>query len=141
MPQVRSVHFESSPVTFEERPDGTVYVTPTTRLGSYPDRLTDRLDHWAEQAPDRTFIAERNNDDSWRELTYAQTRSLVRSTAQALIDRELNGERPVAILSGNDIEHALLGLAAQYAGVPYAPPVTEVKALLSQGGPVHVKPG
>src|SRR5207253_6500566 len=28
---------------------------------------------------------------------------------------------PVAILSSNDIEHALLGLAAMYIGVPYAP--------------------
>ena len=30
-------------------------------------------------------------------------------------------ERPLAVLSGNDIEHALLGIGAMYAGVPYAP--------------------
>src|SRR5215470_5181088 len=30
-------------------------------------------------------------------------------------------ERPIAILSGNDIEHALLALAAAYVGIPHAP--------------------
>ena len=37
------------------------------------------------------------------------------------LERELSPERPIAILSGNDIEHALLGLAAMHVGVPYAP--------------------
>ena len=26
-------------------------------LGPYPERITDRLDHWADAAPDRTFLA------------------------------------------------------------------------------------
>ena len=45
----------------------------------------------------------------------------VRAIAAALLERELSPERPIAILSGNDIEHALLGLAAMHVGVPYAP--------------------
>ena len=39
----------------------------------------------------------------------------------ALLERDPSPERPIAILSGNDIEHALLGLAAMYVGIPYAP--------------------
>jgi feruloyl-CoA synthase len=38
-----------------------------------------------------------------------------------LLERNLSAERPIAILSGNDLEHALLGLAANYVGIPYAP--------------------
>ena len=45
----------------------------------------------------------------------------VRRLAQALLDRRLSPERPIVILSGNSIEHALLALAAMYAGVLYAP--------------------
>ena len=45
----------------------------------------------------------------------------VRRIATALLRRELSPERPIVILSGNDIEHALLGLAAMYVGIPYAP--------------------
>ena len=67
------------------------------------------------------FLAQRAADGSWRKLTYAQALSQVRSIAQSLLTRRLSAERPIAILSGNDIEHALLGLAAMMIGVPYAP--------------------
>jgi feruloyl-CoA synthase len=72
-------------------------------------------------APDRVFLAQRARDGSWRKVAYRDAWLQVRSIAQALIDRKLSVARPVAILSGNDIEHALLGLAAMMAGVPYAP--------------------
>ena len=45
----------------------------------------------------------------------------MRRVAQALLDRGLSSERPVVILSGNSIEHALLALAAMYSGVIYTP--------------------
>ena len=128
--RARAVSFVSSPVTFDARPDGTVYVTPTLALPPYPVRLTDRLDHWAEVAPDRVFIAQRDEEDHWRTVTYAELRHAVRAIGQALLDRGLGPERPVAILSGNDIEHALLGLAAMYVGVPYAP-ISPAYSLLS----------
>jgi feruloyl-CoA synthase len=47
--------------------------------------------------------------------------SEVRRIATALLQRELSPERPIAVLSRNDIEHALLGLAAMYTDIPYAP--------------------
>ncbi len=54
-------------------------------------------------------------------MTYAQALAFVRAIGEALLRRDLSAERPIAILSGNDIEHALVGLAANYVGVPYAP--------------------
>ena len=45
----------------------------------------------------------------------------MKAIAASLLQRNLSPERPLAILSGNDIEHALLGLAAMHVGIPYAP--------------------
>ncbi len=105
----------------DRKPDGTIYLRSPHPLGPYPDKLTQRLEHWAKAAPDRVFLAQRAADGSWRKLTYAQTLAQVRAIAQALLARKLSPERPIAILSGNDLEHALLGLAAMMTGVPYAP--------------------
>ena len=107
-------------VTVERRPDGALLVRSPHPLGSYPRAMTDWLDHWAKVAPDRVFVAERAGA-AWRKVTYAQARDAARSIAQGLIDRGLDVERPVAILSGNSVDHALVGLGAMIAGVPYAP--------------------
>jgi len=107
-------------VTVERRADGSMIVSSPEPLAAYPRSMTDWLDHWARAAPDRVFLAERAGR-GWREVTYAQAREYARRVAQAIIDRGLNAERPVAILSGNSVDHALIGLGAMIAGVPYAP--------------------
>ncbi|MDB5070285.1 MAG: feruloyl-CoA synthase [Candidatus Eremiobacteraeota bacterium] len=100
-------------------------------LGAYPEKLTARLEHWARNAAGRTFLAERvRGGDGWRSVTYGEALATVRAIAQALLDRKLSRERGVAILSENAIDHALLGLAAQIAGVPYAP-VSPAYSLMS----------
>jgi feruloyl-CoA synthase len=109
-------------VIVERRPDGAMLARSPHPLGSYPRAATDWLDHWAKVAPERVFLAERERaGGSWRKVTYAEARAASRSIAQALIDRDLSVERPVAILSGNSVDHALVGLGAMIAGVPYAP--------------------
>ena len=100
--------------------NGAIYVRPQSTLAAFPVRLTERVEHWARIAPDRVFLAAREGDD-WRRLTYARTLEAVGSIGQSLLDRGLSVERPVAILSGNDLDHALLALAALHVGVPYAP--------------------
>jgi len=119
--QVRKVNVLGAEAIFDRRADGTMYVRSPRPLGPYPEKLTERLEHWAEEAPDRVFLAQRASTGAWRTVTYAETMRGVRSIAQALIDRGLNAGRPVAILSGNGIEHALIALASMYAGVVYAP--------------------
>lgn len=105
----------------EHRPDGAMIVRTVQRLGAYPRRMTDRLEHWSAAAPDRVWLACRGADGNWRKVTYSAGLALVRSLGQALLDAGVTAERGVAVLSGNDIEHALLMMAAQYVGVPYAP--------------------
>jgi feruloyl-CoA synthase len=101
--------------------EGSIYLRPETPLGDYPRSLTDRLDEWAAREPSRTFLAQREPEGGWRTLNYAEFRRAARAVAQALIDRGLSAEHPVVVLSGNDMEHALVEVGAMYAGIPYAP--------------------
>jgi len=118
---VREIRLAPTDVILERKPDGTIYVRSKLELGPYPRRMTDRLDYWAAHTPDRTFLAQRTKEGPWRRLTYADAAAQARRIGQALVQRPLSTNRPIAILSGNDIEHALLGLGAMYAGVPYSP--------------------
>jgi feruloyl-CoA synthase len=117
--------------TFEARADGSTWVTSTETLQPYAQRLTDRLLYWAEAAPQRTLVAKRVDRGDWRRVSYAEALRAARSIAQALLDRGLSVDRPVAILSDNDIEHLLITLGAMLAGVPFAP-VSPAYSLLSQ---------
>lgn len=114
----------------DTRADGTVYVRSLIPLPPVAKRLTDRLDHWASAAPDRIFLAQRDASGGWRSVTYRQARSEIYNLAQALLDRNLSVERPLAVLSGNDIEQGLLSLAAMLVGVPFVP-VSPAYSLIS----------
>ncbi|MEZ5738875.1 MAG: AMP-binding protein [Burkholderiaceae bacterium] len=101
-------------------PDDT-RVMSTEALLDYPARLTDRVEHWAARAPERTVVARRGADGAWQTVSYRQMLARVRALGQALVDRGLGADRPVAILSGNSIEHFTLALACQWVGVPHTP--------------------
>jgi len=105
----------------ERRADGAVLLRPTAELAPYPRRVTDMLELWAAKTPASTFVARRGPDGSWQHVSYAQALNQVRRLAGGLARLGLNAERPLLILSGNGIEHLLLGLAAMYVGVPYCP--------------------
>jgi feruloyl-CoA synthase len=114
----------------ERRPDGAILARSPHPLGPYVRTAADWLDRWAAVTPERVFLAERQREKHWRTITYGAARQMARSIAQGLIGRGLNVERPVAILSGNSVDHALIGLGAMIAGVPYAP-VSAPYSLLS----------
>jgi feruloyl-CoA synthase len=119
---LRPVRLAAPDCTVERRPDGTLLIRARAELGPCPGRITERLIHWAERTPDRVFMADREPaSGAWRTMTYAQTLARVRAIGTALLRRDLSAERPIMILSGNDIEHALLGLAAVHVGIPHAP--------------------
>src|SRR6516162_7248731 len=128
---LRPVRLGPASVEVERKPDGTMLLRSPRALEPYPKNLTERLAHWASAAPERVFLAQRDGTGQWRAITYAATFAAVRAIAAALLKRGLSAERPVAILSGNDIEHALLGLAAIHVGIPYAP-ISVPYSVLSQ---------
>jgi feruloyl-CoA synthase len=117
----RSVALGPRAVALQRRSDGTIVLRSTTDLAPYPVRFTEPLFAAAHAHPQRLFLAERAPDGQWRQLTYAQAAQAVRSIGAALLARGLSLERPIAILSGSSIEHALLALAAMHVGISFAP--------------------
>ncbi|MDM0043164.1 feruloyl-CoA synthase [Variovorax dokdonensis] len=130
----RRLEFGVTRGVLREGAPGVRYLEAEVPLAPYCERITDRLRHWAEVAPQRTMIARRErlpdgSTGDWIHVTYAQALDAARRIGQALIDRGLSQERPVAILSENGIEHALLKLGCLYAGVPHcsvSPPYSVV---------------
>jgi feruloyl-CoA synthase len=125
-PKFRPLKFGVTRVRLRDGVPGTHYLSAEQPLEAFPDRMTDRLQHWAQTIPDRSFMARRIKQadgtlGDWKHITYAQAWATARCIAQSLIDRGLNAERPIVILSENSLEHALLALGAMVAGVPYVP--------------------
>ncbi len=111
---IRPVNVADADTVLRHGADGTIYVQSPQALGPYPTRLTDRLEHWAAVAPDRTFLAQRRRV---RTATGGTCPTATHSSACAgsrrrLLRRQLSVERPILILSGNGIDHGLLALAA-----------------------------
>jgi feruloyl-CoA synthase len=125
-PKFRPMRFGVTRVTLRDGAPGVHYLRADQALQEIPARMTDRLAHWANVAPDRTFMARREkladgNTGAWLHLSYGQAWATARNIAQGLIDRGLSEERPVVILSENGLEHALLALGCMIAGVPFVP--------------------
>ena len=125
-PQFRPLRFGVTRVTLQDGVPGTHYLKADQELQAFPDRLTDRMQHWAQHKPDQSLFARRvkladGSLGDWRHVTYAQAWRTARNIAQGLINRGLNAERPVVILSENSLEHALLALGCMVAGVPFVP--------------------
>jgi feruloyl-CoA synthase len=104
--------------TVDRRADGSVVLRSTEALRWYPPRLSDCLERYAQEAPERVFAAQRAGDGEWRELSYARMLDRARSIGQALVDLGLSADRPIAILSDNDLEHLSIMMGAMWAGVP-----------------------
>jgi feruloyl-CoA synthase len=123
MPTPPLRHVDLGPLHIEvaRGPHRAITARSPLPLEAYDAKVTAWLDLWAARAPSRIFLAERDPMGDWQSLTYAEVRARTRALAQALLGRGLGPERPLVILSGNSIAHALLGLAAHYVGIPYAP--------------------
>jgi feruloyl-CoA synthase len=136
IPKFRPLTFGVTRVALSDGASGVHYLQAEQALQAFPDRITDRLVHWASTAPERTFMARREKladgtTGDWKHISYAQAWTTARSIAQSLVNRGLSAERPVVILSENDLEHAMLALGCLVAGVPFVP-TSPAYSLISQ---------
>lgn len=115
--KIKTIHVD---IKKEIRADGSILLQSTEPVEPHPYRLTEPFINWATVAPDRIFIGQKNNEGNWYTLTYSETFLKVKSIAQAILDRKLSAQTPIAILSENSIEHALLALACLHIGIPYS---------------------
>ena len=125
-----ALRYAPARVTVEKRADGTMVVRSPEPLKPYARCVGDWLKQWYEKAPDRAFLAERKGE-GWRRLSYRDALSDARRIGQALLERGLGPDKPVAILSDNGIDHALLALGAMQVGVPVAP-ISPAYSLMSK---------
>ena len=123
--------FAAPQVRLTRRDDGALLLSSPYVLQAYPRCVGVDLEHWADTAPDRLFLAERGPNGQWRELRYGDARRQVRSIAASLLRMRLPQGQPVAVLSDNGIEHALLMLACLHVGIPYAA-LSPAYSLMSQ---------
>lgn len=130
-PAYRKVRLGNPGASIEAGAQGCLLMRSPDVLAPYPARLTERLVKWAAESPDRTFVAKRDASGRWRSISYSEALRDARRIGQALLDRGLSAERPLLILSENDLEHAMLALAAQHVGIPYAP-ISPAYSLISQ---------
>ncbi len=122
----RPLAFGVTRVQLRDGVPGVHYLQAEQALQDYPQRMSERLQHWAQNAPDRTFMARREklaggSRGDWIHVSYAQVWERARNIAQGLINRGLSAQRPVVILSENDLEHATLAMGCMLAGVPFVP--------------------
>ena len=123
--------FAPARVDVEQLQGGGFVLRSPLKLESYAANICSHLVDWAEQAPERTFLAERSVTGDWRSVTYGEALASVRALAQALLDHGVSEDRPVMILSDNSIENGLLQLAAMFTGFPVSP-VSPAYSLMSR---------
>ncbi|KYH01625.1 AMP-binding protein [Bradyrhizobium sp. DOA1] len=134
-PAFRKVEWLARDIAVERRGDGTVVLKSRIPLQAYEKHIPASLAKWAREAPERIWLAQRGGPNrDWRKVSYGEAKRTVDALTQALLNLKLEG-RPVTILSGNSIEHALMTQAAMQARAPAAP-VSPAYSLMSHD---HVK--
>lgn len=132
LPPFRRIPWPARDIAVDRRDDGSIVLRSRVPLAPYPDHLPGLLRRWGADAPDRPWLAQRRGPDrAWRRVSYGEALATVDALSQALIDLGLGPDRPVMILSGNSLEHALLTMAAMQVGAPAAP-VSPAYSLVSQ---------
>lgn len=131
-PAFRKINWMPRDIAVERRPDGVIVLKSRIPLKEFEPHIPAALARWATERPDVTWLAQRGGADrQWRKVSYAEAKRTVDALTQAILDMKLPEGAPVAILSGNSIEHALMTQAAMQARLPAAP-VSPAYSLMSQ---------
>src|SRR6201995_1528929 len=131
-PAFRKIEWLKRDIAVERRADGTVVLKSRIPLQPYEKHIPASLAKWAREAPERIWLAQRGGPDrQWRKVSYGEAKHTVDALTQGLLDLGIAEGRPVAILSGNSIEHALMTQAGMQARLPAAP-VSPAYSLMSQ---------
>src|SRR6195256_6382915 len=135
-PAFRKIGWLERDIAVERRPDGVIVLKSRFPLKPYEKHIPASLAKWAKEQPNRIWLAQRTGADrQWRKLPYGEAKHTVDALTQGILNLGLAPGRPVAILSGNSIEHALMTQAAMQARFPAAP-VSPAYSLMSHD---HVK--
>ena len=118
--KIRCVSLGAPSLHTKKNKDGSIIIKNNIEPDDWPDNIVQKLVFWTQQTPKKTFLAQRNNSSSWEKISYEDTLNKVKSLAYFLSKQDLSENNPVIILSGNDINHALLALACLYSNIPFS---------------------
>lgn len=124
-------------VEVTEADDGSLILQNKVPLADYPANLCTWLHQNAKQFPNKDFLLQRDGDGNWRGLTYAETLARVNRLSNGLVALGLDPTQPIAILSENSIDMALIQLAGMQVGLPVVP-ISYAYSVRSQTGG-HIK--
>jgi feruloyl-CoA synthase len=108
-------------VDISEANDGSLILQNRVPLAPYPDNLGFWLHQNAKKFPSKPFFRQRDDQGQWYGLTYAQTLSKTNCLSNNLIAMGYDSTHPIAILSENSINMAIVQLAAMQVGIPVVP--------------------
>jgi feruloyl-CoA synthase len=120
-------------VTVTETADGSLILQNELPLTDYPANLLTWLHENAARLPDKPFLQERDEQNRWGGLTYAETLAAVNRLSNGLVAMDLTADRPIAILSENCVDMALIQFAAMQVGLPVTP-ISYAYSVRSQTG-------
>ena len=131
-PGFRKIEWLERDIAVDRRPDGAIVLKSRIPLQPYEKHIPASLAKWAKDAPKRIWLAQRGGADrQWWKVSYGEAKRIVDGLTQGLLNLGIAEGRPVTILSGNSIEHALMTQAAMQARLPAAP-VSPAYSLMSQ---------
>ncbi len=136
MPAFRHVNYVERRVDIDRRADGSMVLRNPHPIGDPASNMIEPLRKWAGERPDRIWLGKRKPPEQgqafgdWETVTYAQANARVNALAEAMLQKGMDQQNPLVILSGNSIEHALMTYGAILAGAP-AVPVSPSYSLMS----------
>jgi feruloyl-CoA synthase len=131
-PPFRKITWLPRDIAVEHRSDGVLVLRSRIPLQPYARHLPAFLERWAIERPNRIWLAQRRGAQrQWYKLSYTHAKRTVDALTQALLDLNLDADRPLAILSGNSIEQGLMTMASMQARLAAAP-ISPAYSLLSQ---------
>jgi feruloyl-CoA synthase len=136
MTQVKQLEWVPPQVIVTQQGDDLILENPIP-LAACPPNIGAWLRLNARRFPDKPFVLQRDAGGAWNGPTYAEALVRVNRLSNGLLARGLDGSRPIAIMSENSVEMALVQLAAMQVGIAVAPISYAYSALSKTGG--HIK--
>jgi feruloyl-CoA synthase len=119
---IRETGFLPVDLELERRDDGTLLLRSRIPLAEHDFNLPRVFAAKARAKPGQPWLVQRQGASrAWTPLTYADAKGQADAIAQWLVDRGLGPDRPILVLSGNSVAHALVKLGGMAAGVPACP--------------------
>jgi feruloyl-CoA synthase len=118
----REARFLPVDLDIERRADGTIVMRSRIPLQEHEPCLPRVLAAQAARLGDKPYLVQRRGPERvWTAHSYAQTKRDTDAIAQWLLNLDFERARPILILSGNSVAHALMKFGGMAAGVPSCP--------------------